>query len=192
MKTLIALAALLASAAASAETLTGQFSDPALRRKAQLVYIESAPGRFAPPAQPVTVNQKGNTYLPHLVPVLAGTKVIFRSVDPELHNVYARQSKETLFNRAVLQNQQFEKTFEELGVIHLACNVHREMSADIVVLQNPFFARPDKKGNFTIENVPAGTYTLRVWGEELSDDQKARKIPVTVGGAQGLLKIASN
>ena len=191
MKTLIVLAVLLAASAASAETVTGQITDPGLRRKTQLVYLETVPGKFPPPAQPVLVNQKGNTYLPHLIPVLAGTKVVFKSADPELHNVYARENKVTLFNRAVLPNQQFERTFDEVGVVHLACNVHREMSADIIVLQNPFFALPDKAGTFTIEGVPAGSYTLRVWGEAMSDEQKAKKTPVTAGGAQAPLKLAS-
>ena len=192
MKMLIALAALLACTAASAETLTGQIADPSLRRKAQLVYLETAPGKFAPPAEPAVMNQQGNTYRPHLLPVVAGTKVVFKSVDPELHNVYARANKQTIFNRAVLPNQQFERTFDEVGIVHLACNVHREMSADVVVLQNPFFAIPDKDGNFTIANVPAGSYTVRVWGEQLSDEQKAHKTPATVGGSQVPLKLASN
>ena len=191
MKTLITLAALLAAFAASAETLTGQITDPALRRKTQLVYVESVPGTHAPSTEAPVINQTGNKYLPHLLAVVAGTKVVFRSGDPELHNVYARANKKTLFNRAVLTGQQFERTFEELGVVHLACNIHREMSADIVVLQNPFFAIPDQAGHFTIEKLPAGSYTVRVWGEAMSDEQKAKKIPVTVGGAQGPLQIAS-
>ena len=192
MKMLIALAALLACTAASAETLTGQIADPSLRRKAQLVYLETAPGKFAPPAEPAVMNQQGNTYRPHLLPVVAGTKVVFKSVDPELHNVYARANKQTIFNRAVLPNQQFERTFDEVGIVHLACNVHREMSADVLVLQNPFFAVPDKTGKVTIDGLPAGSYSLRVWGEALSDEQKAKKLAVQVGGAQAPLIIASN
>lgn len=192
MKTSIALLALLAGSAASAETFTGQITDPGLRRKTQLVYIESVPGKFAPPEKPAMMNQKGNTYLPHLLTVVAGTKVTFKSGDPELHNVYARASKVTLFNVAVLPSQQFERTFDTVGIVHLACNVHREMSADIAVLQNPFFATPDKSGKVTIDGVPAGSYSLRVWGEEMSDAQKAKKIPITVGGVQAPLIIASN
>ena len=45
----LALVALLAASAVSAETLQGQITDPALRRKTQLVYVESAPGKFPPP-----------------------------------------------------------------------------------------------------------------------------------------------
>ena len=182
MRALVFLLTLAAAASASAETLTGKIEDPSLRRKATLVYLETAPGTFPPPADAAVMNQRGNTYLPRLLPVLLGTKVEFRSSDPELHNVNARASKKQLFNQAVLPHQMFAKKMELLGVVHLSCNVHKEMSADILVLQNPFFARPDAQGAFTIASVPAGNYALRVFGPELSDEQRARVFKISVGG----------
>lgn len=185
-----ALVLFLTAAAARAGTLTGQIEDPALRRKTTLVYVETAPGKFAPPAQTALMNQIHNTFSPRVLPVIAGQKVEFRSEDPELHNVYARGFKTTLFNQAVLPHKMFEKTFDKPGIVHLACNVHREMSADILVMQNPFFAKPDAAGNFAIDGVPAGKYTLRIFGPELSDEQRARTFSATVGG--GPIKLASN
>ena len=72
----------------------------ALRRKTELVYVEHVDGAQTPPAEPTFVNQRGNTYVPHLTVVVAGTKIVFRSEDPELHNVYARGEKRVLFNDA--------------------------------------------------------------------------------------------
>jgi plastocyanin len=176
MLTLVAL-----SATVQAAPLKGRIEDPAVRRKAQLVYVEKVASPAAPPAAPVFMNQKGLKYVPHLLPVVAGTQIIFRSADAELHNVYARGPKKVLFNDAVLPNMQSQpKRFDEPGAVHLTCNVHKEMSAWIVVLQNSFFAIPEKDGSFTIEGLPAGTYTVRVWGEELSDEQKAKTMTITV------------
>jgi plastocyanin len=183
MRTALLIACLAASAAARAETLNGSIDDPGLRRKTQLVYVETVPGKFTPPAEPAVMNQIGNTYSPRVLTALAGQKIEFRSQDPELHNVYARAGKSVLFNQAVLPKKMFDKVVDQPGVVHLSCNIHKEMSADIVVLQNPYLARPDASGKFTIENLPAGTYTLRIFGSELSDEQKARKFTVTVGGA---------
>ena len=133
----------LGATAAGAATLSGTLEDRGLRKKTQLVYIEKVPGKWPPASAPVVMNQHNNTYLPHLLPVLAGTTVIFTSLDPELHNVFARGGKKTLFNQAVLTNQKFQKVFAEAGlVVHLSCNIHKEMSADIVVLQNPFWVVP--------------------------------------------------
>jgi plastocyanin len=185
------IALLLAAAgAARAGTLAGQIDDPALRRKVQLVYVETAPGQFPAPATPAVMNQQGNKYVPRLLPVMAGQVIEFRSGDPELHNVYARGNKKTLFNQAVLPHKVYEKKIDEPGVVHLSCNIHKEMSADIVVLQNPYFATPDKKGHFSIPDVPAGTYKLRIFGEGLSEEQRARTFEVTVGNDTPPLKLA--
>lgn len=189
MRLLIVLFA-LATSAARAGTLTGQIDDPALRRKTALVYIESVSGKFAAPSTPAVMNQIHNTYSPRLLPVLAGTKVEFRSEDPELHNVFARLAKTTLFNQAVLPHKMFERTFDKVGVVHLSCNVHREMSADVLVLQNPYYAQPDATGRFTIANVPDGKYTLRIFGEQLSDEQRAKTFTITVGAGAAPLKLA--
>lgn len=188
MRSTILSLSLTFAAAAHAASITGQIDDPALRRKTTLVYVETAPGKFAPPAEAAVMNQVHNTYSPHVLPVLVGQKVEFRSEDPELHNVYARQAKTTLFNQAVLPHKKFERAFDKAGVVHLACNVHREMSADVVVLQNPFFATPDAAGKFTINGIPEGKYTLRIFGEQLSDEQRARTFTVTA--ASGLVKLA--
>jgi hypothetical protein len=34
------------------------------------------------------------------------------------------------------------------------------------VVDNPFFAVTDDQGNYTINNLPAGTYTIEVWHEK--------------------------
>jgi hypothetical protein len=64
------------------------------------------------------------------------------------------------------------------------------MSADIVVLQNPFFAQPDASGRFSIDGVPPGKYTLRIFGDQLSDEQRARTFTVSVGASVEPLKLA--
>ena len=181
---------LAAATSARAEPLTGRLEDPALRRKTTLVYVETAPGKFPPPTEPAVMNQVGNTYSPRVLPVLIGTRVEFRSADPELHNVNARANKQQLFNQAVLPHQMFSKKLDQAGVVHLSCNIHKEMSADILVLQNPWFATPDAQGGFTIANVPPGKYTLRIFGAELSDEQRARVFKVTVGGGALPIKLA--
>ncbi len=59
-------------------------------------------------------------------------------------------------------------TFNTIGEAVLLCNIHAEMSAWIVIRQNPYFSITDKDGNFEIKDVPAGNYTLDVWNEKLS------------------------
>src|SRR5208282_5978732 len=99
----------------------------------------------------------------HILPVVAGSKVSFLTEDPELHNIYAKAGETVLFNAALPPKSPANlKTFHEVGVVSLTCNIHSEMSAFVVVLQNKFFAQPDPTtGAWKIEGLPAGTYSLR-------------------------------
>ncbi len=160
-----------------------------------LVYVEQIPGATYPPANPPpTMNQKSKTYLPHVLPVVAGSKVEFRSEDQELHNVYAwaLALKAAMFNISIIPGMPphfYYQSFPQPGVVRLTCNVHKEMLAFIVVLQNPHFATLEKGAStFRLADVPPGKHNLRVWGEKLDEATLAKKFPVEVA-AGGTAKI---
>ena len=55
-----------------------------------VVYIDRIPGKqFSPPAQPVVLDQVSLVFIPHVLPVLAGTKVAFPNSDTVRHNVFS-------------------------------------------------------------------------------------------------------
>jgi len=140
-----------------------------------------------PAAPPLVMNQKRNTYVPHVLPLVAGATVQFRSEDPELHNVYAWElaRNRTLFNVAIVPRvpTQFQRAFSDTGVVRLTCNIHKEMLAFIIVLQNPHFVLVEKAATaFRLEGVPPGKHVLRVWGEKLDEATLARTYPVEVAG----------
>ena len=149
-----------------------------------LVYVESVATRLDPPAAPAVMNQKNNTYVPHILPIQSGQKVEFRSADPELHNLYAvhKEQKKTLFNVALPPRAPpTVQSFPPSGAVKLTCNVHSEMLAWIVVLQNPHYVLLEKGAKtFRIDGLPPGHLTLRVWGEKLEDGAGKRKFEVDV------------
>jgi hypothetical protein len=59
----------------------------------------------------------------------------------------------------------------------LLCNVHPEMEGFVVVLETPYFAVSDKDGNYTIKDVPAGKYTLKIWHEKLKGKDASIEVP---------------
>ncbi len=61
----------------------------------------------------------------------------------------------------------------------MLCDVHKEMSAYIVVLQNPFFAVTNERGEFVIKDIPPGSYMLRTWHEKLTPQN--REVQLTEG-----------
>jgi hypothetical protein len=42
----------------------------------------------------------------------------------------------------------------------------------VVVAEHPFYAVTNERGEFALENVPPGTYTLKVWHESLAAVKK--------------------
>lgn len=161
-----------------------------------VVYIEQIPGaKFAPTDPAPVMNQKRNTYVPHVLPVVAGAKVEFHSEDPELHNVYAWAPalKASPFNMTMLPGMPphfYHQSFAKEGVVRLTCNVHKEMLAFILVVQNPYFTTVEKGASqFRIMDVPPGTYNLRIWGEKLDEATVAKRFPVEVNAA-GVARIS--
>ncbi len=52
-----------------------------------------------------------------------------------------------------------------------------EMSAYIVVLTSPYFARTDPDGTFRISGVPPGRHRLRCWHERLPTREQVVEVP---------------
>ena len=52
------------------------------------------------------------------------------------------------------------------GEIVVLCDVHKEMSAYILVLPNDYFARSDENGDFEIQGIAPGRYHVKIWQED--------------------------
>ncbi|MEE8367329.1 MAG: hypothetical protein V3S30_03345, partial [Thermoanaerobaculia bacterium] len=106
-------------------------------------------------------DQKNKVFVPHLLPIVRGTTVDIKNSDPFLHNVRIYAGKNTLLNQALpFQGQVVPHVFEETGTYAVRCDAHPEMSAYIVVLENPFFSTVNEDGSYEIAGVPAGSYSL--------------------------------
>jgi hypothetical protein len=81
------------------------------------------------------------------------------------HNIFS-PSKTKQFNLGTYGKDIIkQETFGKEGEVVLLCNVHAEMSAYVIVLPNPYFAKTGNDGRFTIANIPPGQYTLKTWHE---------------------------
>jgi hypothetical protein len=161
------LGAAVVPAPAGAEPLVGSISDPSLRRGVDLVYLEHSELPFSPPARPVAIVVREHELRPHVLSVLVGTHVVLEGKDADLELLVARIGRRA-------------------GVFHVTSRLHRDLSAYVVVLENPFFTRIDRRtGRFVMADVPPGHYSLRIWGERLSEAQNALRFPVVVEPSMG-------
>jgi plastocyanin len=143
-----------------------------------VVHLDGVPGTFRPPAKPTTVDQKGMTFIPHVVALQKGGTVVFHNSDSVRHNVFTPDGDK--YNLGTWgQNETKSHSFPATGIYRQLCNIHPEMSAVIVVLDNPYFAVTGPDGKFTIENVPPGSYTLKAWSEK--GGEATQKVTVAAG-----------
>jgi plastocyanin len=148
-----------------------------------VIYIDKIPDKaFDPPKEPAGMDQKNLVFIPHVLPIVAGTTVKYLNSDDVLHNVFSPDKCADKFNLGTWPKGQARSfTFKNIGCVSvMLCNVHPEMEAFIVVLQNPYYAVSAKDGNYEIKKVPPGKYTLRVWHEKLKGESK--EITVTESG----------
>ncbi len=126
------------------------------------------------------MDQKKMTFIPHVLPVQAGTTVDFHNDEDILHNVFCSDACADNFNLGSYPKGESKSyTFSNAGcVATILCNVHPEMEAYVVVLGSPYFAL-SSGGNYKIKNVPAGSYTIKVWHEKYGTTSVSVDVPAS-------------
>jgi plastocyanin len=182
MKNIVLILAIVAgyTLAAGAGTISGQVSGVAGQ---SVVYVDTISDKtFPAPTQHPVIDQKGLVFQPHVTAVQVGTTVDFLNSDSVAHNVFWTSiggNKKLGHNLGTWpKGERKSFKFDAPGAVPILCNVHPEMSAYLVVAPTPYFATSDQMGNYKIENVPDGSYTVRAWHEGAKNQSK----PVTVSG----------
>jgi plastocyanin len=142
-----------------------------------VVYIEAIAGKtFPAPAQQPVMAQRRLMFEPHILPAQQGTTVEFLNNDSVAHNVFWASvggNKKLGHNLGTWpQNEKRAFKFDTPGVVALLCNVHPDMSGYIVVVPTPYFALTSPSGEYRIENVPDGSYSLAAWHEGVKSQPK--------------------
>lgn len=166
--------------AVSAGTISGQVSGVA---GLSVVFVDTIPGKtFPAPTQRPLIDQKGLVFQPHVTAAQVGATVDFLNSDSVAHNVFWTSvggNKKLGHNLGTWpKGERKSFKFDMPGAVPILCNVHPEMSAYLVVVPTPYFATSDQMGNYKIENVPDGSYTVIAWHEGTKNQSK----PVSVSG----------
>jgi plastocyanin len=145
-----------------------------------IVYIADGLGdrTFDAPAQPVTVEQKGCLYQPHVLAVRANQPLHVVNEDSTSHNIHPTPANNREWNKAEPPGTSLDEAFarEEIA-IPVKCNLHPWMHGYIAVFKHPFFAVTGKDGSFDLSGLPPGTYTVKAWHEKFGTSTQT----ITVG-----------
>jgi plastocyanin len=137
-------------------------------------------GRKYTPAAKPSLDQNGCKFVPHVDIVPAGQVVTIVNSDGILHNIHTFPKNNAPFNKAQPKfKKEMPATFEKPDIIQIKCDVHSWMAGWIVVAGHAYYALTDASGNFKIDGVPAGTYTLEYWHEKLGKQSKSVTVPAT-------------
>jgi len=128
---------------------------------------------------PVFLDQKQCVFTPRVILVPVGGTVEFLNSDRLLHNLHSASKSNPTFNRTQPKGRAIPITFAKPEIVRIACDLHGWMRAWVVVTEHPFYAVTGAAGEFALNNVPPGKYTLTVWQETLGTQTK----DVTVGDA---------
>ena len=151
-------------------TITGKVESKKKKfRKNTVIYVEKADGKFKPPKKPVVMDQKDSKFKPKVLVVVKGTTVEYLNADPTEHSVYSPDGKKFDLGKWGLGKSKSHK-YEDLGAFTQLCKLHPMMLAYVIVVQNPYYDKTNKKGEFKIKDVPPGKYTLRTWNERRKAD----------------------
>lgn len=148
------------------------------------VWVKSGLTRkdYPVPNEPVVLDQKECRYEPHVLGMRVGQELHIKNSDPTMHNVHSRAKKNRQFNNGMPQGSPLlVKKFERQEVmVKMECDAHKWMRSYIGVVSHPFFAVTDEDGNFSIKDLPAGTYEIQAWHELL----KKKTQSVTIGDTE--------
>jgi tetratricopeptide (TPR) repeat protein len=126
----------------------------------------------------------------YVIGVINGENIVVENTDPiqheiatyEVRNIYSDQTS----NRPVPpKSSQVRSIFARKDADHyiIKCNLHPFLQTTAYLVQNPYYTVSDAKGNFSIENIPPGTYDVIAWHPFIAEQKGTITIPEK-GGAK--------
>jgi|1186.fasta_scaffold326127_1 plastocyanin len=160
----------------------GSMHEPPDRRS--VVYLDPAPrAAFDTREEPrPRLDQRNETFVPHVLPIVAGTTVDFPNNDQTYHNVFSLSKTKTFDLGRYAVGRSKSVRFDRPGIVRVFCDIHSHMSAFILVFAHRYFALSESDGTYRLENVPPGTYTVVAWNE--SAPLESRRVVVPDAGGE--------
>ncbi len=148
-------------------------------RTRSVVYLETAPlGAFAQSdAGRAVMNQRNETFVPHVLAISTGTTVDFPNSDRIYHNVFSLSKTRPFDLGRYAAGHSKSIRFDRAGIVRVFCEIHSHMSAFILVFNHPFYAMTDADGRYRLDNVPPGSYNVIAWNEGASADPAPVVVP---------------
>lgn len=168
----------------SAETIRGTISLPSGADSADVIVWLDGDVDGQPASGQPRMSQKGATFAPAFMVVVAGQAVEMPNDDNIAHNVFSFSTGND-FNLGIYPKGTSKSvTFNTPGLVDIFCSIHRHMSAQILVVPNAHFAFAEADGTFELSGVPAGDYTLKTYAK--NHTELSTPVSVSASGSVSL------
>ncbi|WP_423815429.1 methylamine utilization protein [Pseudomonas guineae] len=156
-----------------------------------VISLRNSAGAATAPAKAI-MDQRAQQFAPNVLAVRSGTSVAFPNSDNIRHHVYSF-SLAKRFELRLYQGTPSEPViFDKPGVVVLGCNIHDWMLGYVYVTDDPWFAVSDEQGRLSLDQLPAGRYTVSLWHPQAPDmlPQAAGELQLTEGANQKRFTLA--
>lgn len=177
---------------AGAASLTAEFVDA--QGKPLPDAVLTLRGATAPKAGTLKadMDQRDVQFAPHVLAVRTGTEIRFPNSDQIRHQVYSFSTPKRFELRLYKDTPTAPVLFDKPGVVVLGCNVHDNMIGYVYVTDDGWFGVSNDKGMLSLDQVPAGHYTVTLWHPQAADmlPVSGGDIDIPAGGLKQRFSIA--
>jgi plastocyanin len=164
LPTLVAACCLPTALATEVSGLVKLVQSSADRNPVIVVYAEQVGEHEPPKPGHYELEQKGKTFIPHVLAVPVGSTVTFPNDDPIFHNVFSLTRPGPFDLGLYRAGDSKTRVFNKPAMYRVFCNIHPQMSALLLVLPTSFITETDPGGRYRLD-LPPGQYRLSAWSE---------------------------
>jgi plastocyanin len=165
MTRLVCLTGLLACASlgAAAADVTGDARVATKPASEAVVWLEAPKAPRSATQAKVVLDQRNMTFSPRVLVVRTGTVVTFPNNDRVFHDVFSDHDGQKFSLGLYPVGSEQRIRFDQPGLSRIFCHIHPQMAAYVMVVNSPYFAVTDARGQFSLPSVPFGEYRYHAW-----------------------------
>lgn len=143
------------------------------------VVLEALEGNAAVVPIRGSIEQHDREFIPYVTIVPVGSTIEFPNRDPFKHHVYSFSPAKVFEIKLYAGKPARPQLFDKPGEVALGCNIHDWMEAYVLVVNSNYYAKSGPDGGALIDDVPPGTYRLKLWHPRQTGAPKDRTITIT-------------
>ena len=132
---------------------------------------------------PYRVAQQNIQFSPFMLVVPVGADVSFPNLDKVRHHVYSFSAGNKFEIKLYGHEENRTARMVSPGAVAIGCNIHDQMVGFIRVVDTAYAGKTDANGAVTIQDVPTGPVTARLWHPYLRAMKNEKVLATTSVGA---------